>query len=250
MKNVGRTPNSDASVITKAWADNQHTAVSVTDGYIDGKVGVHAANTGLVTESYVDNADHARATKVAVDAADALYVPLSQRGVAGGVASVGSSGFVPSGQLPALRTERPSLTIPATTVFLSSEQTISGTTTKTYQAALIEIPDPGYPYLLMPMAFVSGRSTGTLDHSPRVGGTSRGKMAILGQDDTVYGGGIADNSFATAVHPVLPTTINTAPVPVAGATTLRLWLSLHSGASGYVFSPVLFRFFTYLHAAG
>lgn len=248
LKNVGRTPNSDASMVTAGWVDERHAGVAVTPQYIADKVDAHAAAVTLVDEAYVDAGDATRAKKAAVDAADANYVPLSARGST--VATLDAGAYIPSGQLPALLTARPAGFVEASHVFFTSPQVVASTTPKTYQAAVCEIADPGFPYQALPMATVCGVCPEPIDGARRVGGSSRGKMTVLASDDTLYGGGVAANIRSRTFYSVIPTAPQAAtPTVVEGPLTLNLWLALHSGTS-YRFDPTGFRFFCLLFPAG
>lgn len=249
-KYVGRAPNSDASIVAKGFADAEHARLAVTPAYVDGAVAAHVAAAGLVDKTYIDGADLTRATKAAVDAADATYLPLDARGVSGGVASTDANNFIPASQLPALVTENIVGYVEASTVFLTAPQTVSSSATKTYQAASLTIEDPGYPYRPLPFAYVAGICPEPIDHLRRKGGTSKGKMVILSSTDALYGGGMALNALGLAHYAAVPTAPqNTTPSVVNGDLTLNLWLSLLSGTS-YRFEPTEFRFFSYIWPAG
>ncbi|QDH91875.1 hypothetical protein SEA_PHRAPPUCCINO_200 [Mycobacterium phage Phrappuccino] len=251
QKYVGREPNSDSSMMSKGYIDQRHAQSAVTPEYVTGAVVAYAAANTLVDEDYVTTADGSRAKKTAVDAADTNYLPLTARGAANGVASLDASLRIPNAQLPSpLVTERLIRTVEAQSVFLTSEQSVSSNSTKALQAAALTIADPGYPYLVVPMATVTGRCPGTPDHSRRVGGPSRGKMTILAQDDTLYGGGVTNNAYGAMPYLVHPTALQGAtPTPITGTLTLNLWLALYSGGS-FIFGPAAFRFWAMVAPAG
>lgn len=247
LKNVGRAPNSDASMVTAGWVDERHAGVAVTPQYITDRVAAHAATVNLVDKAYVDAGDATRAKKAAVDAADANYVPLSARGST--VASLDAGAYIPPAQLPMLLTERPSGFVEASRIFFTTSQLVASTTTKTYQAAVCEIADPGYPYQVLPMATICGVCPEPIDGLRRVGGSSRGKMTVLASDDTLFGGGVAANIRSRTFYSVIPTALQAAtPTVVEGPLTLHLWLALHSGTV-YRFEPTGFRFFCLLFPA-
>jgi hypothetical protein len=235
LRYAGKAPNSDASVVTKQFIDNRHTAVKVTPTVVNEELAAGTIN--LATTSYVDAADATRAKKTAVDSADTNYVPNTQIGVANGVASLGADNYVPSAQLPTLSTDRPYTFVDASSVMLSAEVTTTTTNSKEYQAATLSITDPGYPYFALPIATVAGSSPG--------GGTY-GKISVLSSADVVHGGGLGGPQVTTAVWSLFPygaqnVTPSTVP-PLNGNLTLNLWLACWSGAS-YKWTPFGFSFF-------
>jgi hypothetical protein len=250
VKYVGRAPNNDASLVTAGWVDTRHTALAVNDAYISASIAAYAASAPLETPSYVDANDALRATTVAVDAADATCVALSQVGAANGVASLDGSLYVPSGQLPDLVLSRPVTYVPASTIWLTSEVAISATATKTFKAAEIVIDDPGYDYRPLPFAYVRGRSQGSPGHSRRRGGDSAGRLTILSAaDDALFGGGRTDTCMSMTSSVAIPTApTGTVPSVVSGDLTLQLWLAMLNGTS-YYFNPEGFSFFAMVFPA-
>lgn len=82
----------------------QHTETALTSGfsraYVQGRVGEKVALRG--SKTYVDNADSGYAPVAYYPAQDALLVPISSKGVANGVATLGSDGKLPAAQTPVL----------------------------------------------------------------------------------------------------------------------------------------------------
>lgn len=250
-KHVGRNPNSDASMVTKAYVDERRTALAVTPQYILDVVDNYASAISLVDQSYIDERDATRAKIADVDTADDLYLAAADRGASNGVASLDGSGTVPMSQLPTpLVTSLPMTYVEAQTVNLEAEQTVTSSVTKTYQAAVLTITDPGFPYVVLPFAMISGRCPGTIDHSRRVGGDNFGKMTILTSSDVLMGAGVADNLLRSTTYPVVPTApLSTTPTLQGGNLTLRLWLALYSGTQ-YTFEPDGFRFYALVLPGG
>jgi hypothetical protein len=241
-KYVGRAPNTDVSVVTKSHADTRRNALKVDANYINSAVDAYAASNNLVNQAYVDAADLTRVKKTAVQAADSLYLSTTVRGVPNGVASTGATNYIPDDQLYALNGENPIGYVEGT-IYLTGNQTVTNSATKTFLAGALTINDPGFAYRPLPFAYVRGFCPGVVDHSRRNGGAHRGKMTILSQDDTLYGGGCTAAHFGPTLYPVLPTVAQGAtPSSVTGATTLSLWLALYSG-TGYVFDSTGIKFF-------
>ncbi len=252
LKYVGRAPNNDAALVTKAYVDSQHDTLQADEAYIASAVTSYATTNNLKTQAYVDTQDNNRAKKAAVTAADANYLPATDQGIAGGVASLNGSLYVPSAQLPTLVLENAVAYAEASggNIFLNTEQTVTSSATKTFLAATLTINDPGFAYIVVPMAFVAGYCPAAVDGSRRVSGGSRGKMTVLTQTDALMGGGTTAGNRGNTVYPVLPTAaLGTTPSSLLGTTTLSLWLSLHSGTS-FVFAPGDFKFFAIVMSAG
>ena len=105
MKYVGRYPDADFSVVYKDYVDSSYAAVRVDSDFVQQTVAGEAQY--LVDKAYVDQQDNFRAKKSQVDAADALYLPKSQKGSPNGIASLDEFGYVYSSQVPStIVTER------------------------------------------------------------------------------------------------------------------------------------------------
>lgn len=98
---VGPEPDDSVAdgVQNKLMVETQLTS-GVTRSYVDGRVATLIA--GKATKSYVDTHDALYADSSYYAAQDALLIPLTQRGVAGGVATLDSLGRIPDAQVPAL----------------------------------------------------------------------------------------------------------------------------------------------------
>jgi hypothetical protein len=258
----GKTPSTDAALVTKGYIKDRHATLTVNNATIDAIMAPTLAN--LATQSDVDAGDATRAKKSAVDLADANYLPLSQRGVVNGIASVGADGYVPAAQLPTLITDRSHRLVDASTVNLTGtvstftagivNENGSITNGKEYQAASLVITDPGFPYLLLPFATVAGRSPNIVSGSYRRGGDTFGKMVILTQNDICWGFGAAGNNTNWAIQQAVPFA-GQAGVPsnstaINGTTTLSLWLSnwgsVSQGNPAYQWTTTGFSFYTWV----
>lgn len=236
---VGARPNRDGSFVDKKWLDDRYDAVGVTSAYVTSRARAEAASTTadatpLVDTAYVDQRDALRAKRADVDAADALLVPLSSIGQPGGVATLDSQAHVPAGQLPTLVPERVPFQVSGATVYLG-QQDVTTSGTKTFQAATLSVPDPGYPYFVLPVTSVRGRCSAQTHGPRRVGGGSYGKAAVLTQNDWIVAGGISGGQFDwdwTHLVPYgAPQAVPGSNSVLSGTTTLSLWLSLWSGTS-------------------
>jgi len=249
---VGARPDRDSSFTDKQWVDARRPIVGVVYDDTSGGAGVrrsayvatqaNAQATNLVNQTYIDGRDALRAAKIAVDAADELLIPLTDKGIAGGVATLDSNTanpLIPPAQLPTLNTARLVGAVDYTGTPAWSEQDVSSTATKLFSAATLAVPDPGYPYLLLPTARVRGRCTAQTHGPRRTGGGSYGKLAVLTSADAVLAGGISGGQFDWDWCLAVPYAAkNSAPgnnTPMTGPATLTLWLSLWSGGS-YTFS--------------
>jgi hypothetical protein len=251
---VGRRPENgpDNSFTDKQWVDARRPALGVVNDDPSGGTGVrrslyvaaqaNAQAAALVDQAYIDGRDNLRAAKTSVDAADELLVPLTDKGVAGGVATLDSNTanpLIPPAQLPTLKTARLVAGADYSGTPTWTEQDVSSTATKLFPAATLSVPDPGYPYLLLPTARVRGRCTAQTHGPRRTGGGSYGKIAILTSADAVLAGGISGGQFdwdwCLAVPYAAKTSVPGNNTPMNGPSTLTLWLSLWSGSS-YTFS--------------
>lgn len=245
LKYVGRSPDSDSSVVTKTWTDGQAATVAITTANVNAAIATQAGF--LSTQTYVD-AQHALfATKAAVDAHQATYVNATQKGVANGVAAVDSSGNLLAGEIPA-GVSTDSITLcytPASagTVALTpgTSHTVTSTTPTEYTAATITIPDPGYPYIPLPFVYIAGIAGGAAP-SRDSGSSKYGQIMVMPPfpSTTIYGFGICTASTHLNYHVALPYAsavlagINVTPLtqpPVIGSITLNLNLSCWSGNS-------------------
>lgn len=271
LKYVGRNPDSDSTVVPKSYADSQNANLSVTTTIVNNIIASAAVN--LTDQNYVDAQDSLRAHKTDVTAADANYVALSQLGVAGGVASLDSSGNLLSGQVPSgIRTDRvatcysvthsgtlpllggtPSGTTGAVgTIMLApgATHTVATTSVREYQLASLVIPDPGYPWRPLPFAWVQGNSGQAANPGTRQIGT--GNYGLLtccppsGVSDTVYGLGLCTASFVTDTYALGPYALANqthASVPaINGGLELDLYGCLWSGTT-YTFVGTNLNFF-------
>lgn len=228
---VGRQPDSDAAITNKQYVDTRYGQVAVDLSYVNSAAASAAAT--LVTQSYVDARDNTKAKITAVQAADTNYIPATQRAAANGVASLGSDGFVPSGQLPTTLVDRSSTSANVTTVLFTS-RVVTSTATKEFQAATVEISDPGYPYYPLVFGRIEGFCS-VQNQIRRSGGGSLGKMAVLDPSNQLWAAGIAMGTwqqtswnFSPACDPSV--TPLTRP-PMTGNTLLSLYISLWSGTA-------------------
>lgn len=242
---VGRYPDSDGSLVHKQYVDTRYGQIAVNLDYVNAAAASVATN--LVTSSYVDAQDALRAKKSDVDMADGNYVPLTQRGVANGIATIGSDGFIPTAQLPTLQTDRVVRYANYTTLNLST-RVVTTTSVKEYLGAVMSISDPGYPYFPLIMGSITGFCS-TQSQIRRGGGGSLGKMVVYDQNDILWGGGIAAGSPQASLYGLVPITdTNVTPLtrtPIVGASTMSLWLSLWSGST-YTFNSTDFTFYAIL----
>lgn len=246
LKYVGRAPDSDYSAVHKKYVDQRYSTVKVDDAYIDSQVA--AIGTTLVSQTYVDAQDAQRATKSAVDTADAGYLLASSRGAASGVAPLSSDGYIPSANLPTLQTDRKPFYTVASSTFLSGLRVVTTVNPKEYQAATMTIPDPGFPYYPLCFALIRGGAINATQTPNRSTGTPHyGQVSILGSDNTKYGWCLTGSRKCYDFHLAMPFADDTIDPstrpPVIGSLTLGLWLGLWGGST-YTFDSTGLQFFS------
>lgn len=261
---VGRTPDSDATVVTKAYADAQNAAVAVTNAFIDSQCLIQGPN--LVSQAFVDQQVANYATQTAVNNALTPYAPLSILGAHSGAAQADSSGLIPSGQLPTLVTNRLPLSYNINTTgtnFLGGS-TFTTTTTNIgeYIIASIPIPDPGFPWIPFAYAYISAQSGGTPSGTRFNGNGNFGFLAVIppsGVSNTIYASGVCTDDPVTnwyqalphgyATNPQSPQTPLTNP-PILGPLTLNLTGCCWSGNAYSWNGPNLVFHITVMPAMG
>lgn len=252
----GPTPNSDGSVVTKAWADGQYAAIAVTTSWVNSQITTEVNNSNLQLPSYVDAQDALRAHKTSVDAADLNYVAVSRLGAASGVASLDSSGNLPLAQTPSGVTvsrvgSSYSLASGSGTQYLGvgATHTVNTQTPREFRLASITVPDPGYPWRPMCYGAVGGYSAGGSAPADRSMGTGNLGLALVvppaGISDVIYGHAVCSGSTHLDFYPLLPYAVaNETPLtipPITGSLELGLWASCFS-SSGYVFTGTGLQF--------
>lgn len=242
----GRYPDSDATLISKLWADDAVVAGTVTQTWLDGQIATAATNANLKTVSYVDEQDAQRATLAEVAAADALYVNATAKGVS--VATLDAGGMVTAAQLPTVVTDRVARSVVGEAVF-SGTLTATTTAPREKRLATVTITDPGFPYLPLPFGAVTAQSGETPALYAWTGTQLCGQLTVCppeGSGDTIYGLGACSDTPTAAVYPILPyAASNTTPItrpPVKGDLTLDLYGCCFQG-SGYQFSSTELSFY-------
>ncbi|OBY33434.1 hypothetical protein [Mycolicibacter kumamotonensis] len=246
LRYVGVNPASviasDSSVVNKGYIDQVHDSLAADNDYIDGAVADYASAKPLIKPDYVDAMKADFATKDQLKTDQALYVARSALGVANGAATLDANTYIPDAQLPTLVTENLVKFVPASMIYLTSQQSVESTDIKTYQAADLSIADPGYPYTVAVFGAVAGFCPEEVDHSRRSGGASFGKINVIDADGNPYAGGLANNSRIMDVFPVVPVEVlDGTPEAITGDLNLTMWLSLLGGSS-YTYDPLGFDF--------
>ena len=246
MQYVGRPADSDSSVVTKSYNDTRYATLKVDSAYVNSQTASQAVN--LVTPSYVDSEDALNAHKTDVDAADANYLPLTQKGAASGVAPLDASTFIPSANVPSgIQTQRLPVFVPATTTLFTSGQQLTTIAVKGYKAATLSITDPGFPYIPLFFAMVQGGSTAGTQSDPLLGTGNFGQISVLrDSDDLKYSwcltGSQKTNDFSLCV-PYADSSVNPTSRPaLTGSQAFSLWFGLYSGST-ISFNTPGFNFF-------
>jgi len=236
----GRYPDADASLTHKRWADDAIAASAVTPSFVNGEVDRVIAASNLQTTTYVDAQDALLAKIADFTAADNNCLDATTRGVT--VAPLDGSGMVTANYLPpGLITERVIRTHVGTASF-SGTLTSTTTTVRERKLATVSIPDPGFPYLVLPFGNVTGYAGATPEVYPWTGNGVCGLFVVCppaGAGEVIYGLGGGTDSTLMSSYPILPyaasgSTPLTRPA-VTGALTLDLYGSCFQG-TGYVFS--------------
>jgi hypothetical protein len=268
---VGVT-TSDANLVAKKYADDLNTSLAVTTGFVSTQVTNYLASNPQVLQSYVDAQNALVAKKADWQPAPlANYIPVTKVGVANGLATLNTSGIVPSTQLPTtgLLTDRVikcySLNIPSTltnilggaltpaagtaigTLLFTAPTTVTSTNntgTGATQLGTLTIPDPGYPWRAMTYGWIQGGSTAGSQPSTRMQGTGNfGKVLALGTTGTIYGMAACGASYYIDSYPILPYGVSsTPPAVLTGSLQIDIWGSCLSGTS-YTFLPTNFVFY-------
>jgi len=249
LQYVGRTPDSDSSVINKSYADALDDTLVVTTDYVNSVISTKA--TPLTTPAYVDQQDLLRAKKLSVDIMDENYVPLTELGQANGVATTDNYGSITTAQIPSSAvTNRTSLYYEASSqgvVYLAADAThtvISTSNTREFRLASIYVTDPGYPWYPLAFAWVLGKSGGT-DPGQGHTNTNVGQLVVQppqGVSDSIYASALCLSSMKYNFHSVLPSGQVASPAvtplnfpAVSGPLQLDLYGSCYTGSS-YIWS--------------
>lgn len=235
----GRYPDGDNSLVTKKWTDDTATASAVTTTFITNEISRVVSESTLQTITYVDSQDALLAKLADVTAADTLYLNTSARNAT--VAGLDGSGMLISGQIPTtVVTDRLARSHVGTASF-SGNYTCNTTLTREKKLASVTIPDPGFPYIVLPFGSVTGQAGGTPGVYPWSGNGVCGLLTVCppaGSGDTIYGLGAATDSPVSTSYPIFPYAASGATPAnrpaLNGATTLDLYGSCFQG-SGYTF---------------
>jgi hypothetical protein len=192
------------------------------------------ATANLVSQTYIDEAVGNYATKAAVNTTLSAYVPTSALGST--VARLGSDGNVPSGVLPTVTTNSLGVSYdvygPQGVVFLPSGQQFTTQTSNLGELKLgtIKIPDPGYPYVVFPFAYVRAWSASSPSGSNLHGNGNVGLMTVtpVAQTTPVYAAGLCTADTVANFYACIPAAVTAGPVtptthpPIVGSITLEL----------------------------
>ena len=256
LRYVGAPPDtSDYAVMNKGQVESAYEDTHQVDAsYVTSSV--QDVLPSLASLTYCTAQDSLLASSAAVLAADANYVLASEiTGVSGGVVPLDLESSIPLNRIPdALRTSRPIAIASSPTVYLSAAVSVGPTAgTKLYKAASLTIADPGYPYIPLPFAMVTGGAKNSIEAVTRSQTTSSyGQLTILATNNVRYGWSICGGRKVMDMHQCLPfadSTVNpTTRSLVEGSLTLDLWLGLYGGttytfqntASNLVFYAICF----------
>lgn len=245
MRYVGRPADAGAGIVSKRWAEEAHAARMSDADFVVDTVSQAALDAVLQPLTYASARDLLRATTAAVEAADTLYADVALRNhPTSGVAGLDSSGYLAASQIPDdVTTDRvvQSYTVTSEDTYLTDMVVSTSTSFRDKRLASITVPDPGYPWIPMPYAAVTGQSSDAQPPEGYWGGNGVCGLLSVAPDtgETVYGRGVCTDSLAAATRYLIPSadagaTPLTTP-PVEGELTLNLYGSCFQG-SGYIFS--------------
>jgi hypothetical protein len=243
LRYMGRYPDSDAVIVPASYAVADNAATAVSLNWIDSQTAIAAAN--LVNDAWVNQQVANYTSESQVTTALSAYVPESTLGAASGIAQLGANEEIPSGQLPVLVTNSLAVSYDAVsvgTVYLASNATfvVTSTTIGAYVIASVNIPDPGYPWIPFPIAYVQGYAGGASSGTRLAGNGNSGLLTVTPPISTsapvVYGAGLMTDDPVANYYQCVPGAITAAGVitpltqtPVSGSLTLQLSASCWSG---------------------
>lgn len=255
LRYVGRVPDTLASVTSrsdvKVFSDSVKMTVDYINQAMDRQVPILATLEKVIQE------DKKRATKAEVLAADEKHYPATGHGLA--------TLDPDTGMLPISAAPLDDLVYDRTikchngTVNITTASPAVSNDYRNVLLATCEIPDPGYPYIPLPFAWVRGADpTGTT--TARWSGTGNtGRLLVMptpGNGDVFYGAGACTATTRNAYSVVVPVadpkaTPTTTRKPLTGATTLCLYGSCWTTdfAQSYTFSPTGLVFYVLLFPA-
>jgi hypothetical protein len=127
-------------------------AAEETEAPVQGADPLPTTGPIVATKAYVDDLARKRAKPSDIATAVSALIPVSQKGVAGGVATLDTDGKIPVAQIPALSydnlTDTPTIPNDADLVHLAGTETITGD--KTFTGAAIFSSAVVVPTLTLP----------------------------------------------------------------------------------------------------
>lgn len=242
LKYLGRSsPASDFFVAHKSFTDTYWASVKVDNAYIDANMTDLLAT--LSTQSYVDTRDGTKAKKTYVDTQDGLYVPITARGAANGVAPLNSSTQVPAINVPpGILTDRVPVPVLNPTLLITGPHTVlDSANTQEYLAATLDVADPGWPYTPVIFGQVMGNGSTSVPAIDGTGQGTYGQAIVFDSSNNVWGRAATSGNFRLEAFPLVPWALaNQTPTTITGATTLSLYMSLYSkdagSSDGYTFT--------------
>lgn len=244
LQYVGATPVDPRDVTFKVAIDGQLTA-GVSRGYVDGRV--DALATSKATKVYTDGQDAAFVPPTYYAAQDALLIPLTARGVAGGVATLDGTGHLPATQTPVLGGGILAGPFGHTAAF-----NVTNATTTPQKLADFPTGVTGVNCQLMVFMTVIATSTAPGRPVVEVRYSTTGDTTYAGQTLCAIGYGRSQYSDAQTLIVMPATALPNAmqdgvQVTIPGSANLRVTAWIYDGAggqtttlSGYVLSSALF----------
>lgn len=240
LRYVGRPPDTEGAVSTRSYAVAVNDRTKVTNDFIERAV--DNLVYPLATTAYVDQQDATKALKSAVIAADENYIPATDHGLA----VLDSTGKVEASQIPT-----GSITVNRVSgCFVGSvgSGTVTNTGVKSLLLGTVTITSPGYPYVVLPFAWVNGNDPAGSQISRWAGTGSAAKLVVVPTSgNAVCGWGVCSGSQKVSSYPVTPAVSEGVSGQVfTTGITLGLYGSLLAEAAGrsYTFSGGTFYVIT------
>jgi hypothetical protein len=156
---VGPTAASNNDLVNNGYVTNL-LASALTQVSVTTQINTQLGTYGYAPSSYIQSQAALNATQSYIQSQAALYAPLSQLGVANGLAPLGVSGRIPGANLTLPSTQRFPQPFYSPTSYHSTNQTSLGTATQLFT---MSIADPMFngvansPYKLMVHGVIDGQ---------------------------------------------------------------------------------------------
>lgn len=248
LRYVGRLPDRANAVSPRKYVNDFNDSTKVTLDFINKALDIQVPT--LASLDTVIQEDAKRATKAEVLAADNAFFPATGHNLA----MLDSAGVLVSTAVPTtgLIFDRTFKCYTGTSN-IGGNAVASGSSPRNVLLATCNIPDPGYPYTMLPFAVVAGGDPSGTQLAEWSGTGRTGRLLAMppaGMGEVVYGAGVCTATdryaFATLV-PALSGQATPASTRRTGASTLCLFGSTFlDSATSFTFIPSGLAFHVYV----